>query len=93
MENKEKLESMVVDLYIGCMSDFKPPMWRSPDGKPLACVEKVKVLNENLLEIRELAQEALEDTVLMGGSEEQFFAALDQLKASLKNPYNNRGGS
>lgn len=70
------------------MSDFKLPMWRSPDGEPLACIEKIKVLNENLLEIRELAQEALEDTILMGGSEEQFLAVLDQLNASLKNPYN-----
>ena len=37
------------------------PIWRQPDGKPLSCYEKIKVLNENLAEIRQLAQDALED--------------------------------
>ena len=37
---------------------FEPPVWLQPDGAPLSCREKIKVLNENLEEIRELAQEA-----------------------------------
>ena len=36
------------------------PVWRTPEGEPVSCVEKIKVLNENLAELRELAQEALE---------------------------------
>ena len=51
------------------MTPFKPPIWHKPDGSPLACVEKIKVLNENLDELRELAQDALDDAVLMGGTE------------------------
>jgi hypothetical protein len=63
------------------------PVWRQPDGKPLACIEKIKVLNENLAEIRQLAQDALEDGLLMGGSEDQLRQVLRDLIAGLENPY------
>jgi hypothetical protein len=63
------------------------PVWRQPDGKPLSCVEKIKVLNENLAEIRQLAQDALEDGLLMGGSEDQLREVLRQMIDSLENPY------
>ena len=35
------------------MSDKKPdlPVWLTPEGEPVSCVEKIKVLNENLAEI------------------------------------------
>ena len=71
------------------MSDkaFSPPVWHDPAGKPLACREKIKVLNENLEEIRELAQDALEDAILMGGDEAQFRAVMTDLLAALDNPY------
>ena len=63
------------------------PIWRQPDGKPLSCFEKIKVLNENLAEIRQLAQDAFEDGLLMGCSEEQLREVLGQLIGSLDNPY------
>jgi hypothetical protein len=63
------------------------PVWRQPDGKPLSCVEKIKVLNENLAEIRQLAQDALEDGLLMGGSEDQLRMVLRELIDNLENPY------
>ena len=31
-------------------------VWRQPDGNPVSCVEKIKVLNQNLDEIRQLAE-------------------------------------
>jgi len=62
-------------------------VWRSPEGEPLSCREKIKVLNENLGEIRELAQEALEDAVLMGCDEEQFRSVVRALLDGLANPY------
>ncbi len=40
--------------------------WRMPDGSPVSCVEKLKVLEENLVEFRALALELLEDAILMG---------------------------
>ncbi|HEY2889473.1 MAG TPA: hypothetical protein VGJ31_02540 [Dongiaceae bacterium] len=68
-------------------TDPEFPVWRQPDGKPLSCVEKIKVLNENLAEIRQLAQDALEDGLLMGGSEDQLRSVLRDLIDGLKNPY------
>jgi hypothetical protein len=63
------------------------PLWHTPEGEPVACVEKIKVLNENLAELRDLAQDALEDAVLMGCDEAQLRAALAAIVAGLVNPY------
>ncbi|OIR18171.1 hypothetical protein GALL_14980 [mine drainage metagenome] len=62
-------------------------IWRTPEGKIVACVEKNKVLQENLAEIRQVCQDALEDAVLMGCDEQQFLQVLAGLVAHLKNPY------
>ena len=66
---------------------FEPPIWQDSQGQALSCKEKIKVLNENLEEIRELAQDALEDGVLMGAAEAQIRDTLQRLLESLKNPY------
>ena len=66
---------------------FEPPTWRQPDGQPVSCREKLKVLNENLEEIRELAQDALEDGVLMGCDEAQLREVMQDLLRGLVNPY------
>ena len=63
------------------------PVWLDPEGKPVSCLEKIKVLNENLEEIRGLAQDALEDAVIMGCEEAQYRGVLGELVASLVNPY------
>lgn len=63
------------------------PVWRTPEGEPVSCVEKIKVLNENLAELRELAQEALEDAVLMGADERQVRKVLAGIVDGLVNPY------
>jgi hypothetical protein len=63
------------------------PVWLSQEGKPVSCLEKVKVLNENLDEIRGLCQEAIEDSVLMGCDEAQFRQVLHELVDGLDNPY------
>jgi uncharacterized protein (UPF0335 family) len=64
-------------------------VWRQPDGNPVSCVEKIKVLNQNLDEIRQLAQDALEDAILMGCDEKQVRAILQALVEDLQNPYRN----
>lgn len=67
---------------------WRPPeRWLAPNGRALACRDKIKVLNENLAELRAMAQDALEDAVLMGGDEAQVRAVLADLVASLVNPY------
>jgi len=69
----------------GAQGEF--PVWRTPEGEPVSCVEKIKVLNENLAELRALAQEALEDAVLMGCDESQIRRVLAQIVEGLVNPY------
>ena len=63
------------------------PTWLTPKGEKLSCVEKIKVLNENLEEIQALAQEALEDAVLMGCDENQFRQVIKDIAQSLVNSY------
>ena len=63
------------------------PTWLTPQGEPVSCIEKIKVLNENLEEIRSMAQDALEDAVLMGCDESQFRQVLRALAEGLENPY------
>jgi len=62
-------------------------VWRTPEGEPVSCIEKIKVLNENLAELREAAQDALEDAVLMGCDEAQFRRVVQTLLDGLVNPY------
>ena len=69
------------------MSDKKQIIWRSPKGEVIACVEKNKVLQENLAEIRQTCQDALEDAVLMGCDEQQVREVFMELIASLENNY------
>ena len=51
-----------------------PPVWRQSDGKPVSCLEKIKVLNQNIQEIETLCADALEDGVLMGCDADQIKA-------------------
>lgn len=62
-------------------------IWRDPKGGIVACVEKNKVMRENLDEIRQTCQDALEDAVLMGCDEQQFRTVLLDLVNKLVNPY------
>jgi hypothetical protein len=63
------------------------PRWHTSDGEPVSCLEKIKVLNDNLAELRAMAQDALEDAVLMGCDEAQVRAVLAGIVAGLVNPY------
>ncbi len=63
------------------------PVWRQPDGSPVSCAEKLKVLNDNYAELRQIAQDALEDALLMGCDEQQVREALHRLIEGLSNPY------
>ena len=67
------------------------PRWLTPEGEPVSCLDKIKVLNENLEELHEMAQEALEDAVLMGCDEAQFRRVMHQLADELVNPYRKDG--
>ena len=69
--------------------DAELPTWLDVEGIPLGCLEKVKVLNENILEIRDMCQDALEDAVLMGCDERQIRNVLSQIIKTLQEPFEN----
>ena len=62
-------------------------VWRQTDGKPVSCLEKIKVLNQNIQEIEGLCADALEDGVLMGCDAQQIKAALHELIDALAVPH------
>ncbi len=62
-------------------------IWRAPDGTPLSCYEKLKVLEENIDEIRDMCQDALEDAVLMGCDEAQVRQVLHEVVDALERPF------
>ncbi|MCB5191030.1 hypothetical protein LG198_09855 [Methylobacillus arboreus] len=63
------------------------PKWLRDDGSVVSCTEKVKVMTENFDEIKQIAQDALEDGLLMEVSEAQMREALHRLIDQLVNPY------
>jgi hypothetical protein len=60
--------------------------WLQADGSPVACREKLKVLDENHAELAQMMQDAFEDAVLMGVDEAAMRAVLTDMVAGLKSP-------
>jgi len=61
--------------------------WRRPDGSVISCTEKLKVMQENMEELRQYALDALEDAVLMGCDEAQVKEAFHATIATLNSGY------
>jgi hypothetical protein len=57
--------------------------WLQPDGTPVSCREKLKVLEENWAELDTVLRDAFEDAVLMGVDPERLRRMLAALVASL----------
>ena len=47
-------------------------IWKTKSKEMISCDEKLKILNENLIEIESLCQSAMDDAILMGCDEEDF---------------------
>jgi len=58
-------------------------VWLTPAGEPVACRDKLRVLDENLAEARQVLQDAFEDAVLMGVDPAMARSALAGLAAQL----------
>ncbi len=67
------------------MSDA-PPFWRMADGTAVSCREKLKTLEANHEEARQVLQDAFEDAILMGVDEAAMRIALSGLIDKLKSP-------
>jgi hypothetical protein len=63
------------------------PIWVRDDGSVVSCTEKIKMMRENFDEIRQIAQDALEDGLLLEVSEMQIREALHHIVDQLVNPY------
>ena len=70
-----------------------PAIWPQPDGAPLACREKLKVLAENHAELAQVMQDAFEDAVLMGVDEQAMRRILADMVAALRSPKRSSPGS
>ncbi len=62
-------------------------IWLRDDGSIVSCTEKVKVMNENLDELQQMAQDLFEDGLLMEVAEDQLREVLHRLVDGLTNPY------
>jgi hypothetical protein len=71
--------------------DFAEIRWLDDQGEPVSCVEKLRVLTETLDELKQSAQDALEDAILIGCREAQIRQVLHDLVDSLANPYRKDG--
>jgi hypothetical protein len=68
------------------MHDVAPKIWPGTDGQPVSCREKLKVLAENFSELRQVAQDAFEDALLMGVDEAAMRRLLHELVDGLEGP-------
>lgn len=64
------------------------PIWRDKNGNIIACTEKIKVMQQNMQELLDTAQDAFEDGLLMECTEAQLKDYLHHLVEHLHNPYN-----
>jgi hypothetical protein len=84
------IDRVVLAKLAGMKPDKAAPLWRTPEGKAVSCLEKLKVMNGNVDEIRQMCQDAFEDGILMGCDETQIRQVLHDIVGSLKNPYSGR---
>ena len=60
--------------------------WPQPDGLPVSCREKLRVLEENHAELRDVLRDAFDDAVLMGVDEAAMRGILIAMVEALESP-------
>jgi len=68
------------------VTDAAPLVWPQPDGTPVSCREKLRVLTENHRELAQMMQDAFEDAVLMGVDEAALRHMLTEMVERLRSP-------
>jgi len=63
-----------------------PTLWPQPDGEPVSCREKLRMLAENHAELAQTLQDAFDDAILMGVDETAMRRILTDLVAALTSP-------
>jgi uncharacterized protein (UPF0335 family) len=67
------------------MSDV-PARWPMVDGSPVSCREKLRTLEENHAEAKQVLQDTFEDAVLMGVDEAAMRRIMTDMVAGLRSP-------
>ncbi len=65
-----------------------PPIWYTKAGEKVSCTEKIKVMQQNLEELQQIAQDLFEDGILMEIDPQQLKDYLHKIVNELINPYN-----
>ena len=55
-----------------------PKIWRGTNDENISCTEKIKILNENIIEISQITDDAIEDAILMGADPNQVIETIIQ---------------
>ena len=61
-------------------------LWPGVDGTPISCRDKLRTLEENETEARQVLQDAFEDAILMGVDEQAMRTVMAELVAGLQSP-------
>ena len=77
MDTKQKKKSKLMAID----NNILPKVWKGKNNDVISCSEKIKLLNENIIEIKRMSDDAIEDAILMGADEKQ---VIDTIIKSLK---------
>lgn len=66
-------------------------VWLQPDGAPVACREKLRVLEENQVELGQVLRDAFDDAVLMGVDPDAMRRILAEMVRALDAPTRSGG--
>ncbi|CAI3956173.1 unnamed protein product [Commensalibacter communis] len=62
------------------------PIWVQSNQEPVACKEKIKILNENYAELRQMMRDSFDDAMIMGVDEQAMRNILKQIVDQLRSP-------
>jgi hypothetical protein len=62
-------------------------LWRNDNGTLISCVEKIKVMDQNMAELKSVIQDIIDDGVLMGVAEQQIKEEILKLLATMTSQY------
>ncbi len=63
-----------------------PSLWPQPDGQPVSCRDKLRMLEENHAELAQTLRDAFDDAILMGVDEAWMRRTLLGLVNELQSP-------
>ena len=65
-----------------------PDFWIEKNNKKIACKEKIKVLNENIYELKELINQIYDEAILMGVKKEQIREIINDIAKTIDTDLN-----